>query len=582
MARKKRPAAEPSHPDVSQALVILIGVLLLVVECIMVPGLSSVSRLPKIALLVGIVAVLAGMSVAARLIRTGRFCQRSRLAACLLAYPALQALSMTWSARPRLSFSAALISLGIVVTTLWMASLKTAQRRLLIRFVAVGTVISCAVVTLQYLGFSPMDVKGWDREALSGLTGSSSDLAAAIVLLLPLLLFAGRDGISHRKFHWALAIVLSVSVFVTQSLTGSAAVIFFWLIVLLNFRKSRTAWTISVVAVLMIAVLAGATKIDGRVRRVARQVAKGKIAKALTSRTDGWLAGSEMFRSSPLLGVGAANYSYAYYPNALAYLERTKTRNRRGETSTHFEWAHNDPLQVCAELGTIGAAWLAWLAFSIVSEGRRKTALLIAAAATYIPFLILQYPTHIAVGLIPTMLLLAELISSPSAGWTSLPKALRIFATVFLLLAMFSGSLWALRQCSHSKWMYTTNAQFKHARSLKGEQREMLVARVEADSVRYATLNKAFAAEALLIVGQCRLLRYDLPGAEAALRESFDLWPHEAAEIGLGLTLAAQGRQSEAIPHLANLVRVNGKLRRLIPDPELERAVDAYINARTR
>jgi hypothetical protein len=67
------------------------------------------------------------------------------------------------------------------------------------------------------------------------------------------------------------------------------------------------------------------------------------------------------------------------------------------------------------------------------------------------------------------------------------------------------------------------------------------------------------------------------------------LWPHEEAEFGLGLALAAEGeriaaagvdpghRRGEAILHLARVCRTNPALLELINDPELRRSVAEIV-----
>jgi hypothetical protein len=57
------------------------------------------------------------------------------------------------------------------------------------------------------------------------------------------------------------------------------------------------------------------------------------------------------------------------------------------------------------------------------------------------------------------------------------------------------------------------------------------------------------------------------------------LWPHEEAEFGIGLALAARGRHAEALHHLGRVCRVNPALIRLIADEDTKRAVRSYLSA---
>jgi hypothetical protein len=95
------------------------------------------------------------------------------------------------------------------------------------------------------------------------------------------------------------------------------------------------------------------------------------------------------------------------------------------------------------------------------------------------------------------------------------------------------------------------------------------------------------------MVGQARLARGDDAGAETAFRDAMALWPHEEAEFGLGLALAAQdrrfkeegrpldprNRRGEAIVHLARVCRTNPALLELIDDEDLRHAVAEIVEA---
>jgi O-antigen ligase len=68
-----------------------------------------------------------------------------------------------------------------------------------------------------------------------------------------------------------------------------------------------------------------------------------------------WTAGWEMFRAHPLLGVGANNYEVAF-PAARAQFADTHPNSRLTEMNEQFltQYAHNEYVQILAELGGIG------------------------------------------------------------------------------------------------------------------------------------------------------------------------------------------------------------------------------------
>jgi hypothetical protein len=95
------------------------------------------------------------------------------------------------------------------------------------------------------------------------------------------------------------------------------------------------------------------------------------------------------------------------------------------------------------------------------------------------------------------------------------------------------------------------------------------------------------------MVGQARVARDNHTGAEIAFRNAMALWPHEEAEFGLGLALAAQDRElasqgrqldtrnrrGEAIVHLARVCRTNPALLELIDEEALRTAVAEIVDA---
>ena len=80
-------------------------------------------------------------------------------------------------------------------------------------------------------------------------------------------------------------------------------------------------------------------------------------------------------------------------------------------------------------------------------------------------------------------------------------------------------------------------------------------------------------------VGTARLIGGDPEGAERAFLTAYQLWPHEQAEYGLGLAMAAQNRRIEALHHLARVCRVNPVLAAEITDADLRRSVMEVIRA---
>jgi Flp pilus assembly protein TadD len=81
-------------------------------------------------------------------------------------------------------------------------------------------------------------------------------------------------------------------------------------------------------------------------------------------------------------------------------------------------------------------------------------------------------------------------------------------------------------------------------------------------------------------LGLVQLTRGEPTAAVPTLRRSMELWPHEEAELGLGVALHRLGRRTEALAALGRVSRVNPALVTLIPDDDLRRTVEDLVRAR--
>ncbi|MGD8441036.1 MAG: O-antigen ligase family protein, partial [Holophagae bacterium] len=361
----------------------LLAAAFLLVEIVVLPGAASPFRAPKSALAVSAILVIAGPSVAAGLWRGGLGLRWSPLATVLAVLPMLQAASMLWSGSALLARDAALTTAIWVLAGLWLATASACERRRLVDAAALGAALSGLVLIAQAAGAKLLAVGAagpTGRLTLTGLTGNPADLALAAVLLLPLVLTT-PDGASTNWFRRTLAALLTAAAVVSQTMTAVVALALVWGIWLIQ-RRSRRLWAAAAVTVVLVVAVGLATGLDERVKRQIRRVETGDWYFLLSARSDGWTAAGEMIRDRPLIGVGAANFTHAYYPSRIAWLERSGAVGSRAELATHFRFAHCDPLQVTAELGLVGLLWLAALVLATVRmlpRGDPRPALSLAA-----------------------------------------------------------------------------------------------------------------------------------------------------------------------------------------------------------
>ena len=557
----------------------LVGVAFFLGQIAVLPGAISAFRLPKEAVVLAALSLAAGIGGARKLSRGSLRLPDSPLLAVLLALPLLQAVSALWSASPRRALESSLLTLIWMAGVAWIAGLEPTSRRRLLGFAASGAALSALVMLTQTAGarIPGLSVGSADsRLLLTGLTGNPSDLAMASVLLVPLLLVWGAAS-KNRSFYRALAVLLALAAAVTRSLTGLAALVAL-LVVRLVQQRSRKLTLVTLGVGSVILVIALATGLGGRIRLGLERVRTGDWYALASARGDGWSAASEMIRERPVTGVGAANFTQLYYPSRLAWLTRHGEVGRRGELASHFEWTHCDPLQMQAELGLLGLLWMVALVVVLVRMRARAGPLLPLAAAAAAPFLILHYPPHIAVGLVPIVLVLAELVAADSKGvadpntWRG-RRALAAFMVVLALL----GAGWQLRRVALDLWMGGLEQRLLISQAADNGQRKRMAAAVEAQVLARIGRLKGAAPALWRTVGRARLLRGEPRGAEAAFRTAAASWPHEDADFYLGLSLAAQGRRSEALAVLGRVCRTNPALIDLINQPDLRQAVTDMV-----
>jgi O-antigen ligase len=574
--KKKTPFARPTW----SLRIAATGVFL--AQIVVLPGAASPFRLPKEALTLAALAIAIAIAVAAAARRRRIALPAGRLAAVLAAYPVLLAVSVIWSADPLRSLQAAAVTAIWLSGLFWLSTVDNADRQRLHLAAAVGVSFSIAVLILQIVGVQTFNfgAQTTGRMRLTGLTGNPADLAMAAVLVLPLLL-ADSQRMSRSRWWRGLVVLLASSVVMTRTLTGVAALaavaaVWLWQ------QRSKRVWIAVGATALLLAVGAATTGLGSRIVDQADRLRRGEWYALLSARADGWTAATEMIRSHPGTGVGGANFTVAYYPSRIDWLQRNGGTGGRGEIASHFERAHNDPIQLQAELGIFGTAWAIALAVTIFGTRRRSSPLLALAAGAWTPFALLHYPSHLAVGLIPTSLVLAHLVRAErepvEREWRRWRRPIAIAAAILAVVIAW----WQLQRVAVNLWMGSNDVRLqvleqappevraRHARGIENQ----IVARIDRLPLQAPALWRT--------VGRARILQNDLNGAAQAFAAAHELWPHEDSEFYLGLTLAATGKRTEALQRLGRVCRTNPALIQLINDPGLRRAVEDIIESYSR
>ena len=575
MARKKPPTPAPSKWPFR---VTAAGIFL--AEIAVLRGAASPFRIPKDTIALAAICIAVGLAVVAAARRKSITYPSGRLVAVLLVLPLLQSLSALWSASPIRALESAAFSLIWVLGILWFATLDSSSRLRLTMIAAAGVVVSAAVMLLQIGGIQVFDlsrIAANGRLGLTGLTGNPADFAMAAVLLLPLLLVK-REGLPTTRLQIVFVSILSLATLLTRTLSGIGALVltfFVWLI----RQKSRALWAKVAIVGAVFFGLALAAGLDTRVIRGYEQLRQGQWYALLSARGDGWSAASEMVRERPFSGVGAANYDHLYYPSRLNWFHRYGGVGGRGEVASHFSAAHNDPLQIVAEMGIFGLLWMIVLLVTLAGARKRAGPLLYLSAAAYIPFALLHYPTHLTVALIPIALIMGEIVGKAETirrvDWLSA----RVPVASLMMIFAIVGAGWQLRRVAGDLWVGSLEMMLAISQQAKPEVRTRNAAVVEAAVLPRIDRMPRLAPTLWRTVGRARLMRHDLDGAETAFRTAYASWPHEDADFYLGLTLVSQGRRTEGLQHLGRVCRTNQALVRLFPDPDLRRSVENVLEA---
>ncbi len=582
MARATRKTAPT--PDVSGTwLLFTLCAAAFLVEVVVLPGTASSFRLPKEAVALGGLGVAVALALRDALRRRVLALPRSALAVVLVALPVLQLASAAWSSSPLRALASAAGTILWVAGALVVATLPAAARRRIVAWAVGGAVLSAAVLLLQAAGVEllPFADTLAGRFRLTGLTGNPADFAIAAVLLLPLLLADGEGWPTWRRPTAVVVLVAATLVtLTTTAYVALAALILAWLV----HVRSRRAWVAAVVGLLVATTVALAAGFGGRVERQLSHLREGDWYTFLSARGDGWTAAAQMIREHPLVGVGADNYTQRFFDSRLAWLDRRQEVGRRGELATHFEWAHSDPLQVLAELGVPGLLWMAALGWIILRRWRPAVPLPGYAAAAAAPFLLLHYPTHLAVGALPLTLILGEMLARDQV--VELPVRTPVLRTALGLTAVAVAGLglaWQGDAMRVDAWRATVDGQLDVIRhTTSPAERAQLAAAFARRVMDRIDAHPVAAAWMWRDVGKARLAGGDPAGAAAAFRRATELCPHAEADMGLGLALAAQGRRGEALMYLGRAARVNPSLATLISDPDLRQTVEDLTAARRR
>jgi thioredoxin-like negative regulator of GroEL len=420
-------------------------------------------------------------------------------------------------------------------------------------------------------------------------------LGASCLLLSVLYLFYAR---THAAWLAVLVVVLATAVSLP------------WLLQRIRRTGERTRLIYGVAALLLGACLIGfffgkdPLHSDERgVQRVTAAV--GIDSGSIDLRLIFWKNTLAMVRDHPVLGVGLGNFELQY-----PLYHRSAEIDWTFDEEHQLERAHNDHLQILAELGLIGfAAWISIFAgaCSIVRRGLRKTdgwiplqMLFVALGiASFLVVACFSFPMERAMPPIYLFALLGMAGAlhlsgcAPTRGEFRVPSMV-VWAGVLLLVLLLSTSVLLIRKAVLSD-LYCTRAAGlaqagEHARALRvlGLARSLaardvdvllLSARIHAETedcdraielLREVLTVQPYNVNALSNIGYCymKLQRFD--DAERYLLSTREILPDSPqVHTNLGSTYFGQGRHDLAIDAYRKAIEL-AKTRPFLPSVRIE------------
>lgn len=309
-------------------------------------------------------------------------------------------------------------------------------------------VISLIVLMLiTYPLLKIVRTEGWSNESLYGLKvlfGHKSLISSFLFLLLPLNFLSGwKDSL---RLPWILlALYQIVVILVLQSRVVYIALALSAIIMMIYFYQNRRQWLsgfsktylyLSLLAILTVGTMALLSP-NVRQRMNILEYAKSQTA---TERQDVWRMTLPLIRDNWLIGVGSGNWKTEFPANGVEGSYRMQDQN------VFFTRAHNDFLEIQAELGVLGLLLylsIFFLAFYQLHRMRRKfpgkSRLLLAGILGFFIFSLIDFPKE-RMELITILVLYLVLIEIMFNQVRT--QAVTAWGFLLTIILLMSGNVW--------------------------------------------------------------------------------------------------------------------------------------------
>jgi len=342
--------------------------------------------------------------------------------------------------------------------------------------IVVGAFLAALYALLQYLGVlqGAPGARGLNR--IISFLGNRNFLGGFLAyLLLPSLILVVRlrDPIIRGLAlvvivfnFWMLQIVEQMAPIYGLYVALAALLVGAFAFRVFGSLRKHLRWVIALVVLLTVAFLFAPSKpLNSVVGLAADEEAQQEeqqpgflmtlwLQNSGRTRELDWWVGLEMFKSSPLIGVGLGNYKLRFLDAKASFLSTDRGADYMSLSIPRAAQAHNEYVQVAAELGTFGVLslvgflavglWSLWIRLRQATDPSDRMDLLLLAGGliVFLVHALVSFPGHLAVSALTIAVWIGLMFSKAyGSSGTLVVEVKRMPTLVGLAVAIVAGAV---------------------------------------------------------------------------------------------------------------------------------------------
>ncbi len=408
---------------------------------------------------------------------------------------------------------------GAAVPFLFLLYQAVGTREMVTRMLVVAAVTNIAVTSygfLQYFEVLPLprDQYGTpDPSTTIGLTNFVMEYMAVFMFVMPAMVIVEKRRFFRAVFA-AAALAQTFYFLISENRAamvglGGAALVVGLLLVLQyrrgTFRLSRAQSGLLAAVLALGLVVIALSPVGQRVyNRASSIIAVGKFDDAITFRLETWRQALKVFADNPVRGVGLSNLEVVFPLYQSPFLE-----NMTLKKNTRVVRAHNEYIQVLADLGIIGGIVFLWFLLNILrlmARTYRKARawddlLLVTGLAggvvAYLIIAIFAFPFEVPSSALSIMFTLGllEIMNGRVLGEETAVQTYAVPRNVVAPASAMAMGLVSIYGVYSTTWMWRVlraEVYFKEARVMKDFQQYDTARQLLDEAIRYYPQNEAY------------------------------------------------------------------------------------------